>query len=324
MPEVIVSENVVGQALDHLKQQFEVVFEPNLWKRLGQLRAELADAKALIVRNQTQVTAELIAAAPHLQVIGRAGAGLDNVDTEAASSAGVVVTYTPDENSISVAELTLGLMLGLSRKLVAADADTRGGGWNRRQFTGCELFGKTLGIVGIGRIGTLVAERAKAFGMHLVAHDEYIDPDAPQLRELEVKLLCLEELLGESDYVSCHTPLTDETHEMFDYSRFCQMKPSAVFINASRGEVVSEGGLIRALQEERISGAALDVRNAEPPQASPLDEMTNLILTPHIGAFTREAQERVVTAVCRDVAAVLSGESAENHYNFARPRRERA
>ena len=324
MPEIVVSENIVGQALDELKQQFDVLFEPELWTRLDELRSQLAQARALIVRNQTQVTGELIAAAPQLQIVGRAGAGLDNIDTAAATNAGVVVAFAPNENSLSVAELTLGLMLGLSRKLIPADADTRGGGWHRREFTGCELSAKTLGIVGLGRIGTLVAARAKAFGMRLVAHDEYVDPQAPQLRDLQVRLVSLDELLGQADFVSCHTPLTDETDKMFDYGRFCQMKPSAVFVNASRGEVVDEDGLIRALEEERIAGAALDVRSTEPPQAGPLGEMSNVLLTPHLGAFTHEAQERVVSAVCRDVTAVLNGAAAANHFNFARPRRQDA
>jgi len=321
MSEVVVPESIVGRALDQLQQQFDVAVEPHLWNRLDQLHVQLADAKALIVRNQTQVTAELIAAAPNLQIIGRAGAGLDNIDTAAASSAGIVVTYAPRENSVSVAELTVGLLLGLARKIVAADSDTRGGGWKRREFTGCELFEKTLGVVGFGRIGTLVAERARAFGMQIVAHDEYIDPGASQLLDLDVRLLSLDDLLAQADFVSCHTPLTDETLGMFNYGRFCQMKPSALFVNAARGEVVNEEGLIRALQEQRISGAALDVRGTEPPEASPLNGMNNVILTPHIGAFTREAQERVVAAVCHDVAAVLNGESASGHFNFARPRR---
>jgi len=319
MAEILVTENIVGKAMDQLRSQFDVLFEPLAWQDVEQLESGIADVQAIIVRNQTSVTAELIAAAKNLQIIGRAGAGLDNVDVEAATEAGVVVTYAPRENSLSVAELTIGLMLSLARNIPAAVADTRQGGWNRGQFTGSELAGKTLGIVGIGRIGAMVAERAQAFGMTLLAHDDYVDSNAPHLQTLNLELTSLELLLAQADFVACHVPLSKETRGLFSSDQFQQMKPTAFFVNTSRGEVVDEAALIQALDSGKLAGAALDVRSNEPPTAGPLEQMENVILTPHIAAFTEEAQERVVAAVCQDVAAVLQGQQAQNAFNFSRP-----
>jgi (S)-sulfolactate dehydrogenase len=319
MADIVVSENVTGPAMDVLRSEADVAFEPEAWNDVRRLKSLLGEARALIVRNQTQVTDEVIAAAPKLEVIGRAGAGLDNIDTNAASNAGIVVTYAPRENSLSVAELTIGLMLALVRKIPAAHTDTTGGGWNRKAFTGVELFGKTLGVIGLGRIGAMVAERAKAFEMSIIAHDDYVDPASDHARSLDARLVSLDELLHEADVIVCHVPLTEETRGMFDDSRFALMKPTAMFINTSRGEVVNEAALLAALQTHRLGGAALDVRTTEPPAPSPLDGLDNVILLPHIAAFTHEAQDRVVATVCRDVAAVLRGDGSENSFNFSQP-----
>ena len=319
--DIIVSENITGSAMDELRERFDVVFESDLWNDVSRLKNLLGDARAIIVRNQTQVTAELMAAAPKLEVIGRAGAGLDNIETDAASEAGVVVTYAPRENSISVAELTIGLMLCLARKIPAAHLDTSEGHWNRKAFTGIELFGKTLGVIGLGQIGTMVAERAKAFGMTIIAHDDYVAADARHVKELDARLVSLDDLLREADFVTTHVPLTDETREMFNKERFVLMKPSAMLINTSRGEVVDEEALLHALQNNELAGAALDVRAVEPPGQSPLDKLDNVIFTPHIAAFTEEAQDRVVSTVCSDVTNVLEGREAENFFNFPRPRK---
>ncbi|HJN12922.1 MAG: hydroxyacid dehydrogenase [Pirellulaceae bacterium] len=319
---MLVSENITGPAMDALRSDFDVTFAPELWSDVNRLKSSIGDARALIVRNQTQVTAELINAAPKLEVIGRAGAGLDNIDTDAATEAGIVVTYAPQENSISVAELTIGLILALARRIPAAHFDTSGGGWNRKAFTGSELFGKTLGVIGLGRIGTLVAQRAKAFDMPIIAHDDYVDPNSDHVRALDIQLLSLDEVLREADIVVTHVPLTEETRSMFSDARFGLMKPTAMFVNTSRGEVVDERALVKALRDKQIAGAALDVRNSEPPDQGPLNELDNVILTPHIAAFTREAQDRVVAAVCRDVAAVIAGGEAANHFNFPTPRRK--
>lgn len=320
--DIIVSENITGPAMDALRENFNVVFEPDLWNDVDRLKSLLGDAKALIVRNQTQVTAELINASPKLEVIGRAGAGLDNIDTDAASEAGVVVTYAPRDNSISVAELTIGMMLSLARKIPKAHEDTCNGNWNRKAFTGIELYGKTLGVIGLGQIGALVAQRAKAFGMSIIAHDDYLAADAPHVVALEAKLVSLEQLLSDADFVVTHVPLTDETRGMFNEKRFGLMKPSAIFINTSRGEVVDEDALFHAIQNKQIAGAALDVRATEPPGDSPLNNLDNVILTPHIAAFTHEAQDRVVITVCRDVTAVLQGGKADDYFNFPSPNRK--
>lgn len=321
MSEILVSENITGVAMTRLRESRDVAFEPDLWQNADQLADQLQSARAIIVRNQTRMTRELIAVSPNLQIIGRAGAGLDNIDTDAASEAGIVVSYTPSENSVSVAELVLGFMLTAVRRIPAAWLHTRSGEWNRMQFVGGELFGKTLGIVGLGRIGRLVAERARAFGMTIVAHDEFIDPSSPFVSELGATLTSLDGLLEESDFVSVHVPLTPETRGCFSHKAFGKMQPSAWFINASRGEVVDEAALLQALNEKQIAGAALDVRSQEPPEDKEFAKLSNVILTPHIGAFTHEAQERVVAAVCSDVIAVLSGNSASNAFNFAEPKK---
>ena len=297
MHRILVTESITGQAMDRLREEdgLEVVYEPDIWNDAGALAVAAKGVEAIIVRNQTKITAELIAEAPDLRIIARAGAGLDNIDTEAASAAGVVVSYTPNENSLSVAELTMGLIISLARNVAVADRDIRNGKWNRALYTGCELSGKTLGIVGIGRIGTLVAQRAKAFGMTLIAHDKFVVTTAPQYAELGVSFVELDELLAEGDFITVHLPLLADTRGLFSWERFTQMKPSAFFVNTSRGEVVDEAALAHALETGKIVGAALDVRESEPPMKG--DAMVNsgkVVLTPHIAAFTHEAQERVV------------------------------
>ena len=321
MAEILVSENITGEAMTRLRETHDVTCEPDLWKNVKELARKIHTARAIIVRNQTKVTQELIEAAPNLQIIARAGAGLDNIDTEAASKAGIVVSYTPSENSISVAELVLGFMLTAVRRIPTAWLHTRSGGWNRMQFVGGELFGKTLGIVGLGRIGRLVAQRALAFGMTIIAHDEFIDPSSPFVADLGARLTSLDNLLTQSDFVSVHVPLTPDTRNCFSSESFQKMKSSAWFMNASRGEVVDEAALLQALNEKQIAGAALDVRSKEPPEDNEFGKLANVILTPHIGAFTNEAQERVVVAVCSDVVAILAGNSAANAFNFAEPKR---
>lgn len=320
MQRIVISENVEGSQVDDLRRQFDVVFDPDLWKSPATLREAVREADALMVRNQTGVDAALIAAGRRLAVIGRLGVGLDNVDCEAASAAGVVVAYAPEQNTISVAELALGMMLSLARMLPAADRSAKGGAWDRKRFmSGIELYGKTLGVVGMGRIGFLTAMRARAFGMDIACFDPQVSPDAATVSEARAELMGLDELLATADFVSCHVPETPATVNLFNYERFCRMKPTAYFVNTSRGKVVDEAGLSRALTEKRIAGAALDVRSTEPP-AGPLSTADNLILAPHIGAFTVEGQARVVASVCRDVAAVLQGRPARNFFNFATPR----
>ncbi len=318
--DVLVTENIVGEPMDELRRRMAVAFEPDLWKKPDELTDKIAAARAVIVRNQTRVTKELIQAGGDLQIIARAGAGLDNIDVEAASRGGVVVASTPIQNAVSVAELTLGLMLALARRIPEADRHVKAGGWARQDFYGGELFSKTLGVIGFGRIGFLTATRARAFGMDVLAHDPYLDPDSLAVIQARPKLVELDELLSSSDFVTCHLPGGTQTQGLLSYERFSRMKPGAYFINVARGEVVDEAGLLRALDERRLAGAALDVRGSEPPQADAFCGRDDVILLPHIGAFTHEAQYRVVASVCRDVESVLRGGRATNYFNFPGPK----
>lgn len=315
MSDILISENIRGAAVDILSSRFDLTFLPELWKSPDELLKLVGEFRALIVRNQTQVTAGLLAAGKKLVVVGRAGAGLDNVDVAAATQAGVLVTSTPDQNAISVAELAMGLMLSLVRMIPAANQDTRAGNWNRQQFLGTELYGKTLGIVGAGRTGFLTARRAQAFGMKILAYDPFISRDNILLSELNAELVSLDDLLTRADVVSCHLPATSQTAGLLNAGCFRRMKPTATFINTSRGEVVVECDLLDALKSGKIAGAALDVRTIEPPQIGELERLPNLILTPHVAAFTREAQDRVTRSICEDVMRVLDGKSAQNPVN---------
>ncbi|MBT4692514.1 MAG: hydroxyacid dehydrogenase [Planctomycetaceae bacterium] len=309
MPEILVTELIKGPAMERLGDEFQVACYPDIWRDPVGLKELMQDVRAVIVRNQTELTRELIESAKRLEVIGRAGTGLDNIDTVAAEQLGVTVCNTPAENSLAVAELVMGLMLTMARELPAAISATRAGGWGRQKFTGVELHGKTLGLVGFGRIGQLVARRAVAFGMKIVVHDDYLPQNASVLQELDVSQLGFHELLQVADVVSCHVPLTVETRGMFNAAAFAKMRQGSWFINAARGEIVGEEALLASLVAEHVGAAALDVREVEPPvdvQSTGLASLENVYLTPHIGAFTVESQTRVLERVCKDVGDVLT------------------
>jgi len=321
MLDILISENVQGAAVDALRSRFTVSVEPELWKSPDLLAEKVKNCRALIVRNQTPVTAALINAAAELLVIGRAGVGLDNVDAKQAEQAGIVVSFTPDQNAISVAEIAIGMMLSLARFIPAADADTKKGNWNRQKYVGTEMYGKTMGIVGAGKIGYLTARRAMAFGMRVLAYDPFLSRDNILLSEVQAELVELDELLARADVVSCHLPSTPQTVGLLNRDRFMNMKRGALFINTSRGKVVSEAGLIEALKAGIVGGAALDVREKEPPIPGELEALPNVILLPHIAAFTHEAQDRVTAAICEDIARVLDGKPAVNAVRSAVPRK---
>ncbi len=321
MPDILIPENIKGAAVEALRARFDVSLQPDLWNSPAQLAEEISNCRALMVRNQTPVTAELLSQARELLVVGRAGVGLDNIDVKAAQDAGIVIASTPDQNAISAAELTMGLILSLARMIPAADGDTKEGNWSRQKFVGVELYGKTLGIVGAGKIGYLTARRALAFGMSILAYDPYLSPDNILLSDLRAELVSLDELLSRADVVSCHLPATRETNRLMNVVRFEKMKPGALFVNTSRGAVVVEEDLLAALKSGAVGGAALDVRATEPPEAGELESLPNVIVTPHIAAFTGEAQERVTRAVCEDVARVLDGKPAINAVGSGLPRR---
>jgi (S)-sulfolactate dehydrogenase len=319
MSDILISESVQGAALTALRSRFDVLYMPELWKTPDLLAEKIKGCRALIVRNQTPVTAELIDASQELVVIGRAGVGLDNVDAQHAEKTGIVVSFTPDQNAISVAEIAIGMMLSLARFIPSADQDTKGGNWNRHKYVGTELYGKTLGIVGAGKIGYLTARRAMAFGMRILAYDPFLSQDNVLISEMQAELLDLEDLLARADVVSCHLPATPQTRGLFNAQRFAKMKPGAFFINTSRGKVVAEPDLVEALKSGIVGGAALDVRAKEPPAAGELETLPNVILTPHIAAFTREAQDRVTRAIFDDVSRVLEGKPAINAVHSAVP-----
>jgi D-3-phosphoglycerate dehydrogenase len=276
-----------------------------------------------MVRNQTQLTAEVLAAAGKLIAIGRVGVGLDNIDVATATRLGIVVIAPLNANAVSVAEFTIGLMLALARKIPRADRTTKSGAWDRKGGTGVELDGKTLLLCGCGRIGRLVALRARAFGMSVLAFDPFIEATSPIFADTGCELTDdLEAGLAAADFVSVHVPLTDQTRHLFNTRTLAAIKRGAYFINTSRGGVVDERMLLLALQSGHLAGAALDVRESEPPQTrSALEELDNVILTPHIGSFTTEAQTRTFEAVCSDLDRVLRGAPAENFVNRPRPGR---
>lgn len=296
--------------IERLQAAEATVYDPALWQDRPRLFAQLAECRALIVRNQTRVDAELLAHAPELRVVGRLGVGLDNLDLNALRQRNITVVAGGNANAISVAEYTLAAMLALARKLPAADAATKGGAWDRATFgAGVELYGKTLGLIGLGDIGARVAKRAVAFGMRIVAHDPLITPAHFAAAEFDVRLVALDELLRESDFISLHVPLLPSTANLINAERLALMKPTAVLINTSRGGILDEAALVRALREDRLGGAALDVRAQEPPgEDDLLTRCDRVLLTPHIAGLTVEAQARVCTAVAQDVLRVLRGE----------------
>lgn len=288
-----------------------VVSDPALWRDADRLRAAVGQAEALIVRNQTRVDADLLAAGPGLRVVGRLGVGLDNIDLAAAKARGIVVTAARNANATAVAEYVLAAMLGRARDLAGADASVRAGDWDRQRFTGTELFGKTLGLVGVGEIGRRVARRAAAFGMRLVGFDPLLGPYDAALAEDGIALMPLDDLLAQAHFVSLHVPLIPATRNLLDARRLALMAPGAVLINSARGGIVDETALLAALEAGRPGHAILDVRPTEPPaRDDPLLASPHVTLTPHIAGVTAEAQDRTSRLVVADVMRVLAGERA--------------
>ncbi|MGH9478675.1 MAG: hydroxyacid dehydrogenase [Terriglobales bacterium] len=292
---IVVPEKIAPSGVDLLRAAgFTVVTLAPASQASGELAREIADAEGLIVRSAVKVTAELMAAAPRLRVVGRAGVGVDNVDVAAASARSIVVMNTPGGSSIAVAELTMAMILALARQLPRADASTRAGQWEKKSLEGVELHGKTLGLVGCGRIARAVAVRARAFDMHVLGCDPVASPDATAAG---IEVVDIDRVLDQSDYLSLHVSLTPQSHNLLNAAALAKIKPGVRIINCSRGEVVDEDALQQALLSGRVAGAALDVFHREPPGALPLFALPNVIATPHIGASTYEAQERVGVAI---------------------------
>jgi D-3-phosphoglycerate dehydrogenase len=288
MPRILISDSVSDTALSLLKQSgIEYKYSPDIEPQ--ELVHEIAEYEALIVRSRTKVTKNLIEKASKLRVIGRAGVGLDNIDTEAAKNRGIKVVNTPDALTNAVAEFTIGLMISLARKITVADSSIRQGNWIKNELIGTELKGKIYATIGIGRIGARVTELAHGFGMRIMAND--IIPIPQYLIErFQVIVSSQEEIFKNADYVDLHVPLTKETTYLVDYSKITLMKKNAFLINTSRGKVLNESDLIRALNEDKIAGAALDVFETEPPVRSELLRSDKVVLTPHIAGQTEEAQ----------------------------------
>ncbi len=307
---VLLTDEIAPEGVSVLAESRRIAVDSRPGIDPSELEAIVGDYDALIVRSRTKVTAKLLDAAKRLKVIGRAGVGLDNIDVEAAARRGIVVLNSPAGNVISAAEHTFALMLGLVRRIARADASVRRGEWDRSRFRGIELSGKTLGIVGAGRIGTEVAKRARAFGMRVVAYDPYLPPESAATAGIE--LVALDELLRSADIVSIHVPLTRETRHMIGPDQLALMKPSAYLVNVARGGVLDERALARALGEGKLAGAALDVFEQEPlPPDHPLIALENTLLVPHLGAATREAQASSGVEVCRAVRDALLARSAD-------------
>jgi D-3-phosphoglycerate dehydrogenase len=270
------------------------------------LRDALAPAHALIIRSATHVTREVLESAPELVVVGRAGIGLDNVDVAAATARGVMVVNAPQSNILSAAEHTMALLLAQARNVPQAHDALVHGKWERSRWEGVELHGKTLGIVGLGRIGALVAQRALSFGMRLVAYDPYVSAD--RARQLGVELLALDDLVAQADFVTLHVAKSKETVGLIGSDLLARARPQLRIINVSRGGIVDEEALADAIREGRVAGAALDVFSVEPTTSSPLFDLPSVVVTPHLGASTREAQDKAGTTIAEQVALALAGE----------------
>jgi len=316
-PVVLIAEELSPATIEALGPDFDVRTVDGADRAV--LLPALADADAVLIRSATKIDAEALAAAPRLKVVARAGVGLDNVDIKAATAAGVMVVNAPTSNVISAAELTVGHILSLARHIPAAHASLSAGQWKRSSFTGTELFEKTVGIFGLGRIGALVAERLRAFGVRVVGYDPYVTPARAQ--HLQIELLPFDDVLRQSDFISVHMPKTAETTGMIGAAQLEIMKPTAAVVNVARGGLIDEEALYTALTTGQIAGAGIDVFSSEPPAegsaAARLVGLPNVVVTPHLGASTEEAQEKAGVSVAKSVKLALEGDLVPDAVNVA-------
>lgn len=310
---ILAADPVSEKGLNILREEGFIVEEKTKLSE-DELVKIIPDYDALIVRSETKVTAKIIEAGENLKIIGRAGVGVDNIDLASASKKGIIVVNSPEGNTIAAAEHTFALMMALLRNIPQAHAALKEGKWLRKEFTGYELRGKTVGIVGLGRIGTAVAKRVKAFETKVIGYDPFISEERAQM--LGITLLPLDELLQKADIITMHLPLNNETKNLINRERLKLMKNSAFIINCARGGIIDEEALYEALIAGEIAGAALDVYAKEPITDSPLFTLPNVIATPHLGASTKEAQVNVAIDVAREIATVLKGGLAQNAVNF--------
>jgi D-3-phosphoglycerate dehydrogenase / 2-oxoglutarate reductase len=315
-PKVLIADSISQRGIDELARDETL----NVTIRIGLIEKDLVqiipEFSALVVRSQTKVTADILKAGGKLRVVGRAGVGVDNVDVETATRRGVVVLNAPGGNTVSTAEHAFSLLLCVARKIPQADASVRGKDWDRKNLEGVELYNKTLGVIGVGRIGSELARRAIAFGMRVVAYDPYLS--ATRARALQIELVDeLDDLLAEADFISLHTPLTPETRHILDAARLQKTKRGVRIVNCARGGLIDETALASALQDQHVAAAALDVFEREPlPNDSQLRSAPNLILTPHLGASTAEAQESVGIEIAQSIRAALLEGTIRNAVNM--------
>jgi D-3-phosphoglycerate dehydrogenase len=311
LPVVLIADKLAESTVEALGDQVEVrwVDGPDREKLL----AAVPEADALLVRSATNVDAEVLGAAPKLKIVARAGVGLDNVDVDAATERGVLVVNAPTSNIHSAAEHALALLLSAARQITEADASLRAREWKRSSFSGTEIFGKTAGIVGLGRIGQLVAQRLAAFGADIVAYDPYVS--SARAAQLGIELLTLEDLLGRADFISVHLPKTPETAGLIDKEALAKTKPGVIIVNAARGGLVDEAALAEAVSNGHVRAAGIDVFSSEPCTDSPLFDLPQVVVTPHLGASTAEAQDRAGTDVAESVKLALAGEFVPDAVN---------
>jgi len=301
---ILVSDSISTEGLNILEEHAEVDFKPKITPE--QLLEEIGVYDALVVRSRTKVTPTVIDAAKNLKVIGRAGVGVDNIDIDRATEKGIVVLNAPEGNTISAAEHSIALLTSMARNIAQASFSLKQGEWKRSEYMGVELTGKVLGIVGIGRIGSEVARRARGMRMKIIGYDPYIS--AEQAEKINIEIVPLEELLALADFITLHLPLSSSTHHIIGAKEMSMMKPDARIVNCARGGLIDEEALYTALQEGKIAGAAIDVFEKEPPVGCGLLELDNVIVTPHLGASTREAQTNVALQVAEQVVKALQGE----------------
>ncbi|MBI5183004.1 MAG: phosphoglycerate dehydrogenase [Nitrospinae bacterium] len=310
---VLVSDELSEKGIEIFKREREIELEVKIGLSIEDLIAEIPDYDALVIRSGTKVTAEVIEAGDNLKVIGRAGIGVDNIDIDAASKRGIVVMNTPEGNIITTAEHTISMMLALSRNIPQANAYVKSKKWKKKGFIGVEVFNKTLGVIGLGRIGRVVVKRAQGLEMNVIAYDPFISKDTAY--NIGIELVEMEELLRRSDYITIHVPKTEGTIHLIGPKEFRMMKKGVRIINCSRGGIVDEEALYQAIVDKRVSGAALDVFEKEPPVDSPLLELDEVICTPHLGASTGEAQENVAIAVAEQIVDFLKRGEIRNAIN---------
>jgi len=314
MKRVLVSDSMAAEVVEILNNAPGIKVEVKTNLKPEELKAIIKDYDALIVRSSTKVTAEIIEAATKLSAIGRAGAGVDNIDIPAASKRGIVVMNTPGGNTVTTGEHAIAMMLALARRIPQATASMKAGKWEKSKFMGNEYCNKTLGIVGLGRVGAVVADRAKGLKMNVIAHDPFISPDVAA--QMGVTLVSLDEIYEQSDFITVHSPLSKETKNLIDAQAFAKMKPGIFLIHCARGGIVSEKALYDALVSGKVAGAAIDVFEEEPTKNLDLIKLDNVICTPHLGASTDEAQTNVAIAIARQIAAYFATGEIKGAVNF--------